>query len=667
MTYLNRFVDGKGKYIDDMKFDNMLYMSVVRSPYAHAKIKKIEGGLNSNELKAYYTTGDHSMREPVLAIDEVSYAGQCVAAVFSGNRYESEDLLNSVNVDYEPLDAVSSIDDALKKPAIHSNMKDNILDTEEAGNKFDEKDIDYDLKVSDTIFMDRIVANPIETRGIVADYRDSILNIYVSSQSVHRLKSGIMKALDLKENEVVVYHVDTGGAFGLKALLFPEYIIAAYASMKYKKPVKWIETRSEHLMAAHAGRGIKADITLYAKNDGKINGLDGNVYLDTGAYFADADSVDLGNVIHQVTGPYFIENAHLTGKYVLTDKALNGYYRGAGKPEASIIMERMMDLLADKLKIDIADIRLKNAIEKPFKSPLGLDMNYPTKPFLEAALKHFDYHNRSKKEKLGISLFILDEDTAPGEACRIIVKGGKVKAYFGGDVSGQGHELFVQEILSEEFNIDKDLISLDYDNTNILKDGTGTWGSRSAITHGSVLLKTAELIKNDVIKKFGKYDKNLLLNNEFNEYYYYKINYNANSVNFNMVSSDIKDINSIKIYAYYDLGKVLNMKNVLGDIYGGGLQAISEVLSETLRYTEDGQLITNNIADAGLLTSDKIPEYDIKIIENKSEFPDKAKGLGESPTIGIPSALARSIELQTGKRITKFPIDDISLFNKCME
>ena len=665
--YLNRFVDGEGKYIDDIKFDNMLYMSIVRSPYAHAKIKNVKGGLNSNELKAYYTGTDHAMREPVLAIDEVSYVGQCIAAVFSENRYESEDLLNSVEVDYEPLDAVSSIDDALKKPAIHKGMKDNILDVEEAGNKFNERDINYDLKVSDTIFMDRVLANPIETRGVVAYYRDGVLHVYVSSQSVHRLKGGLMKSLNLKDNDIIVHHVDTGGAFGLKALLFPEYVIACYAAMKYKKPVKWIETRTEHLQSSHAGRGVRADITLYARNNGKITGLDGTVYLDTGAYFADADLVDMGNVIHEVTGPYFIENAHLTGKYVLTDKALNGYYRGAGKPEASIIMERMIDLLADKLKMDIADIRLENATEKPFKSPLGLDMNYPTKPFLEAALKYFDYYKLSKKENLGISLGVLDEDTAPGESCRIIVKNGKVKVYLGGDVSGQGHELFVQEILGNEFGIEQSLISLDYDDTDILKEGTGTWGSRSGITHGSVLMKTAEVIKNDVIKKFGKYNSDLLLKNEFNEYYYYKIDYNANSVNFNMVSSDINDINSIKIYVYYDLGKVLNLKNVLGSIHGGGLQAIGEVLSETLRYTDDGQLITNNIADAGLLTADKIPQYDIKIVENNSEFPDKAKGIGESTMIGIPSAFARSVELQTGKRVSKFPIDDISLFNKCVE
>jgi Aerobic-type carbon monoxide dehydrogenase, large subunit CoxL/CutL homologs len=128
---------------------------------------------------------------------------------------------------------------------------------------------------------------------------------------------------------------------------------------------------------------------------------------------------------------------------MLTNKAPNGYYRGAGKPEASILMERMIDLLADKLNMDIADIRLKNALEKPFTSPLGLEIRYPTKPFLQDALKYFNYNELSKKEHVGISFFILDEDTAPGESARIIVKDGKIHTYLGGNVSGQGHEMFV--------------------------------------------------------------------------------------------------------------------------------------------------------------------------------------------------------------------------------
>jgi carbon-monoxide dehydrogenase large subunit len=665
MSYLDRFANGKGRYLDDIEMDNMLYMSLVRSPYARAKIKKVEGGMTSKDLKAYYAVGDGEHKEPVLAIDEVNYQGQAVAAVFGKNRYESEDLLSTVNVEYEPLPAIYSIDDAKKKNPIYSDRKDNVLAIEDVGTRFDEKDIDYDIKVTDTILLDRISANPMETRGIVADYRDGILNVYLPSQSIVRSKSGITHALGLPPEKVRLYLIDNGGAFGVKALFYPEYIIACYASMKFKKPVKWQETRTEHLQACHAGRGIEGTLTLYAKKDGKITGLDGEVLLDNGPYFVDAASVDLGNVIHEVTGPYLIEKAHLTGKYMITNKAPNGYYRGAGKPEASILMERMMDLLADKLNMDIADIRLKNALEKPFKSPLGLEMRYPTKPFLEEALKYFNYKELAKKEHVGISLFILDEDTAPGESARIIVKDGKVKTYLGGNVSGQGHELFVKSILSDELDIEQDLVSLELQDTETLSTGTGTWGSRSAMMHGSVLMQAAQDLKKQVEKKYGKYSPEILMKHEWDQTSTYKFDYNDNAVNFNIVTSKINeagDIESLKIGAYYDLGKVLNMANVLGQTEGGALQAIGEVLSETLRYSEDGQLMTTSITDAGVLTAEHVPEFDIKIVENPSVMKDKAKGLGESPMIGIPEGLVRSLETQIKKRINVMPVTRESLF-----
>jgi carbon-monoxide dehydrogenase large subunit len=665
MNYLERFANGKGRYLDDIELDGMLYMSLVRSPYARAKIKNVEGGLTSKDLKAYYTIADGDHREPVLAIDEVNYQGQAVAAVFGKTRYESEDLLSTVNVEYDPMDAIYSIDDAKKKAPIYADRKDNVLSEEDVGVKFSEKDIDYDIKVTDTILLDRISANPLETRGIVADYREGILNVYLPSQSIVRSKSGIVKSLGLPPEKVRVYLIDNGGAFGVKALFYPEYIVACYASMKYGKPVKWQETRTEHLQACHAGRGVEATLTLYAEKDGRVAGLDGEVLLDNGPYFVDAAAVDLGNAIHEVTGPYFIEKAHLTGKYVLTNKAPNGYYRGAGKPEASILMERMMDLLADKLNMDIADIRLKNALEKPFKSPLGFDVNYPTKPFLEDALKYFNYRELAKKEHVGISLFILDEDTAPGESARIIIKDGKVHTYLGGNVSGQGHEMLAKSILSDELDIEQDSISLELQDTETLPIGVGTWGSKSAMTHGSVLMQAAEELKKQVIEKYGKYSPEILLTHNFDQTSMYKFDYNDNAVNFNLVTSKINeagDIESLKIGAYYDLGKVLNMANVMGQTEGGALQAIGEVLSETLRYSEEGQLMTTSITDAGVLTAEHVPEFDIKIVENPSVMKDKAKGLGESPMIGIPEALARSLETQLHKRINKMPLTREFLF-----
>jgi carbon-monoxide dehydrogenase large subunit len=178
-------------------------------------------------------------------------------------------------------------------------------------------------------------------------------------------------------------------------------------------------------------------------------------------------------------------------------------------------------------------------------------------------------------------------------------------------------------------------------------------------------LQAAEELKQQVIDKYGKYSPEILMKHDFDQTSFYKFDYNDNQVNFNLVTSKINeagDIESLKVGCYYDLGKVLNMTNVLAQTEGGALQAIGEVLSETLRYSEEGQLMTTSITDAGVLTAENTPEFDIKIVENPSVLKDGAKGLGESPMIGIPEGLARSLETQIHKRINVMPITREFLF-----
>ncbi len=678
MDYRDRYVDGKGKYIDDIIFDNMLYMSVYRSQYGRAKIGNVTGGLNANDLNAYYKSSMGEMaslgagknkniyHEHVFATDYVNYEGQPIAAVFGKTRYESEDLLNTVKVDYEPLKAISSIDESLHGEPVHNGTKNNILASQDLGKDFNENDIDYDIMLEDEFFNERIVPNPIETRGCIAYYRDSKLYFYVSTQSVQSVKSGLVESLKLNKNDVIVIQADTGGAFGVKGSFYPEYVMAAYASMKYKKPVKWIETRMEHLMAAYPGRGAKAKIKIYAKNNGKITGLKGDVYVDAGAYDAGTGSFAPIFIAYQLTGPYSIENAYVKASSLITNKAPMGPYRGAGRPEAAFFMERMMDLLADKLKMYIADVRLINTSDRPFKSPLGLEIREATRPFLENALNELNYRDISKKEKTGIAFFVLIPASRPGESARIIVNNGRVKVYLGGNVHGQGHEIFVKNILEKELKINREIITLENGDTSMMEKGIGAWGSRSAIAGGSALLYVAREIKNDIRKKYGEYSPGKLLSGSFDKYKFIEINYDVNSINFNMVTSSVDKTGKINVdnwYSYYDLGNVLSEMNVKAQIIGGAMEGIGQIFSEALKYSE-GQLLTRSIADAGLLTSDYVPEYHIKWIENPSETLNGAKGLGEAPTIGTPVALARSIELNTGKRIRETPIkpDDLSIW-----
>ncbi len=669
MDYRDRYVDGKGKYIDDLKFDNMLYMAVVRSPYGRAKIRNVKGGINASELKLYFKSSGEMASlggssnsiylEPVFAIDRVNYQGQAIAAVFGKTRYEAEDLLSTVSVEYDPLDAVSSIESGLDSGPIHEGTDNNILAKAELGEDFDENDVDFDLTLEDEFFNERIIANSMETRGCIAFYKDSMLTFYVSTQSVQSVKAGLSQALKLKPEQVRVIQADTGGAFGVKGSFYPEYVMAAYASMKYNKPVKWIETRTEHLQAAYPGRGARAKIKIYARNDGKITGIKGDVYVDAGAYDAGTGSFASRFIAYQITGPYNIEKAYMRAYSVLTNKAPMGPYRGAGRPEAAFFMERMMDILADRLQMDISEVRLVNASTEPFTSPTGLTIKEATRPFLEKALQEVNYRKISREEKTGLAFFILIPASRPGESARIDVSGGKITAQLGGNVHGQGHELFVKDILGNSLQVEQDLISLSNGDTALMERGVGTWGSRSAIAGGSALMAVAEKIKQQVIDKYGKYSPEKLLSGNYSAYEFLDIDYDVNSVNFNMITAD-RDSNNIVImkdwYSYYDLGHVLSPVNVVAQITGGALEGVGQMFSESLRYSEDGQLMTTSITDAGVLSADYAPAMHIKWVENGSPAPDKAKGLGEAPTIGTPAALARAIELVTRNRVKNTPI-----------
>ena len=678
MDYRDRYVNGKGKYIDDMTFDDMLYMNVFRSPYGKAKIKNVKGGLNASELKLFYKSSMGEMAslggksnstylEPVFAIDNVNYEGQPIAAVFGKTRYESEDLLNTVSVDYEPMQAVSGIDESLKAPPMHEGTENNILAEAELGEDFDENDIDFDLTLEDTFFNERIIANSMETRGCIADYKDSKLTFYVSTQSVQSVKAGLVQALGLKPEDVRVIQADTGGAFGSKGSFYPEYVMAAYASKKYGKPVKWVETRKEHLEAAYPGRGAKARIKIYARNDGRITGIKGDVYVDAGAYDAGTGGFASRFIAYQITGPYHIENAYMRAYSVLTNKAPMGPYRGAGRPEAAFFMERMMDLLADRLQMDISEVRLVNASTEPFTSPTGLTVKEATRPFLEKALAEVNYRKISREEKTGIAFFVLIPASRPGESARIDVSNGKITAQLGGNVHGQGHELFVKSILENELQVEQNLISLENGDTAEMESGVGSWGSRTAIAGASALMKVAGQIKEQVIKKYGKYSPEKLLSDYYSAYDFLKIDYDVNSVNFNMITAERNRNGLVTMkdwYSYYDLGHVLSPVNVIAQITGGVLEGVGQMFSESLRYSPEGQLMTTSISDAGLLTSDYAPNCHIKWVENGSPSPSQAKGLGEAPTIGTPAALARAVELITRNRVVNTPIklEDIENF-----
>ncbi|MHB1708168.1 MAG: xanthine dehydrogenase family protein molybdopterin-binding subunit [Thermoplasmataceae archaeon] len=658
------FVEGRGHFVDDIMKPGSLHMSIVRSPYARAKILSIKGGMSSKDLGARMASvgegameGKNSVIQPVFATGYVNYVGEAVAAVFADDRYKSEDLLESVEVEYEPMKPVVSIEDALSSPPIHQGLKNNVISEGWRGKDF--SDPASPIVLEDVFMNRRIATNPIEPRGIVADFDGKILNVWISTQSVHSIKEGLCDALGLSPDAVRVMQADTGGAFGSKGGLYPEYVIASYAAMKYRRPVKWIETRMEHLSSTSHGRGAKGIVKIFAERSGKITGLKGEVIVDAGAYGAGMGEFASRFIATMMTGPYMIENAHVKSTSVLTNKVTLGPYRGAGRPEASFFIERMVDKLADELKVDPVDLRILNSGESKFKSPLGMEID-AARPFLEQAVKELDYRRKAKStNNIGFSFFVLVPAFAPGETARVKVDGGKVSVWLGGNSHGQAHEVFVRKLLNEELGVPENLVTLYRGDTGMIRDGVGSWGSRSAIVGGAAVVSACRKLKEEVTRKFGKYSVHSLLSGAFDVYVNEEQKGSLNSFGANLATVDIGKLGSVKVRecaAYYDVGRALNMDMVIGQIQGGMAQGIGQTLHEEMAFNEDGQLLTASISDAGVPLAEDIPNFEVKVAQNPSWLPNGAKGLGESPTIGVPTALARAIEKASGKRIRETPI-----------
>jgi len=664
-----KLIEGRGQFVNDLHLPNMLHLAIVRSPHARARLLKVEGGINAGELKANLASvGEGASQgsgidQPILARDYVNYVGQPVAAVLGEDLYLAVDLMDEVEVEYEPLKAVVDPEEALVSAPIHAGTRSNILASFQLGKKFDLPKAPVVLE--DTLLNRRISPNPLETRGVVAHYDGSRLTVWASTQSVHSWKEGLCDSLGLAPSSVRVIQMDTGGGFGSKGGIYPEYVIACYASMKMKRPVKWIETRMEHQMATHQGRGARAKMKIYARKTGQVLGLKADLLIDAGSYAPDIGMWAPRWIGFQITGPYAIQKAFVDAKAVYTNKVPLGPYRGAGRPEAAMFIERMMDLLADELKVDPVDVRLRNARVRRFVSPLGLKID-PFKPFLKSAVKELGYHRRRMGESVGFSCFVLLPAGQPGESARIAIKNGRVRVWMGGSAHGQAHDVFARLLVSEELGVAQSVIDVQRPDTDELDEGIGSWGSRTAVVGGAALVEAARKIKHEAKAKLRKYSSEELLKHEFDVTIFRSQKEMLNAFGANLVTARIDESGRVRLkecVAYYDVGRPLNPKMIESQVIGGSAQGIGQVLTEQAKYDEEGQLLTATIADAGLTSALAMPDVVVKLASIPSSLPHGAKGVGESPTMGVPPAAMRAIEKLVGKRLreTPIPIEDVTI------
>src|SRR5881275_1128936 len=552
-----RFIRGQGNYVDDVQLPGMLYGDIVRSPYAHALIKNIDTSealkvpgvlavITGKDLEAAGLAWMPTLSadtEAVLALDRVHFQMQEVAFVVATNRYAAADGVAAVEVDYEPLPVVVDPKKALAPdaPLLRPDKKDrqptNHIYHWETGDRagtdaaFAEAEANG-VVVRQDMYIPRIHPAPIETCGCVAQYNKATgkATVWMTSQAPHAHRTLFAIVAGLPEQKIRIISPDIGGGFGNKVPIYPGYVVATAASLLIGRPVKWVEDRTGNLISTGFARDYHMHGELALK-DGKMTGLRVNLLSDNGAFFADAQPTKFkAGLFHIVTGSYDVAAAHVEADGAYTNKAPGGVaYRCSFRvTEASYLIERLVENAAIELKMDPADIRLKNFIQPdqfPYKSATGFEYdsgNYPRA--MQLALDKLGYkelrkeqaEKRKKGELMGIGVASFTEVVGAGPGKHYDIAGlrmfdsaelrvhptGKAILKLGVKSQGQGHETTFAQIVTEELGIPASDVEVQEGDTDNTPYGLGTYASRSTPVGGAATAMVSRKLR-DKAKKIA--------------------------------------------------------------------------------------------------------------------------------------------------------------------
>jgi carbon-monoxide dehydrogenase large subunit len=537
-----RLIQGISHYVDDLQLAGMHYAAFARSPYAHAKIRSvdlskarhapgvvlalsgadIDGAVQAVPCAAQIPDMKSAAR-PVLARDRVLFVGEAVAVVVASDRYAARDALDLIEVDYEPLTPIVNPEKAIAKGAtpMHPGHKDNVaFKWELEGGDLKAAFKSADKVIKQRIVNQRLIPVPIETRGVLADYQpgEGQLTVWSSTQIPHLLRTQIASMLNFPETLVHVICPEVGGGFGTKLNVYPEEAMVAYLAIQLGKPVKWTESRRENFQATIHGRDQIDDVEVAIKRDGTILGLRCHVIADLGAYYQLLTPLIPTLTGLMMTGCYKIPAARMEITGVFTNKMSTDAYRGAGRPEATYLIERVLDLVAAELKKDPVEVRRKNFPQPedfPYATPTGLIYDSGDyQKALDLALKVADYKKlRQEQAKLrkegrytgiGISTYVEICGMGPSSAMPAggwesatvrVEPTGRVSVMTGSSPHGQGQETTFAQMGADILGIDPSQVQVVHGDTSIVPYGIGTFGSRATAVGGTAVYKSLQKVK----------------------------------------------------------------------------------------------------------------------------------------------------------------------------
>lgn len=541
-----RLIKGLAHYVDDVRLPDTLHVVFVRSIYAHAKIAGIDvtEAVKAPGVVAVYTGRDIAtkvgpvpcaaalpdLKVPdyrVLATGKALFVGHPIAAVVATDRYLARDAAELILVDYEELPVVVDVEASAKGgPVIHEQFGSNIAYTLTSG----EGDIEAALKSADHIVTQRMVHQRLapvamEGRGVLARYfpGEEELTLWSSTQIPHLMRTQVALMIGLPENKLRVITPEVGGGFGSKLNVYAEEALLSWISIQLGKPVKWIESRRENMQSTIHGRAQVGTVEVGCKNDGTITGLRYNVFADLGAYHQLLTPAIPTLTGLMLSGAYRIPAIQMNVTGVFTNKMSTDAYRGAGRPEATYVVERAMDIVAAELKIDPVEVRRKNfpaKTEFPFHTATGLD--YDSGDYEAALDKALDFSGyaklreeqakaRAEGKLIGIGMSSYVEICALGPSQAMPAGGwesatvrieptGTVTVMTGASPHGQGQETSFAQIAADELGVDLNAVTVIHGDTAIVQYGIGTFGSRATAVGGTAVLIAIQKLKEKAAK-----------------------------------------------------------------------------------------------------------------------------------------------------------------------
>jgi aerobic carbon-monoxide dehydrogenase large subunit len=696
-----RFLTGAGRFIDDLCFPGEFHCAIVRSAHAHARIRNVRAPAGVVML-----TGEDMARDGVrpmrcgwvlpgmveppryaLARGTVRHVGEPVAAVFADSRAAADDAAEQVDVEYEPLALIEG------ERAFTWTRGDRAA-TEAALAR-------APRRVAVELVNNRLCGAAIETRGAITTGD----TLYCGTQAPHHIRRYVCEELGIGETELRVVSRDVGGGFGYKGKHYPEETLVVWAARRLRRPIKWIARRTESFLSDTQGRDHVTRATLGFDDAGRFLALQVDTRADLGAYVSSFGAAIPGPIYTALlAGVYMTPAVFVQVTGVFSNTVPTDAYRGAGRPEACYVLERLADKAAHELGIDRAEIRRRNLIPAsamPYKTPVGPTYDCGDFPrILDRALQISGYRKkRAPGRGIGIACYVESSGVAPSrlagmmgarvgfyESAQIrVAPDGGVTAYLGTHNHGQGHATTYAQILSAQLGVPLERIQIVEGDTAAVPVGTGTFGSRSIAVGGSALhvaggkiiekgkriaAHLLEAAERDIEFREGafsvagtdrkvtfeavaraanvphNYPANLEPGLDENAFYDPPNFAFSNGVHVCEVEVDA-DSGAVKIVGYWavdDIGTVINPMIVEGQLQGGVVQGLGQALAERTVY-QDGQLLSASFMDYAIPRAGDVPFFESELDESQpcTHNPLGAKGCGESGTIAAPAAVMSAI------------------------